>query len=163
MDIRKVKKLIELLEAIRHRGNRNHRGRRIRSHQPLSAAASACRCSRRIRCRLPRRCTGAGSRSCAAETAPALRRRPTVTRCSHRWLAPSTRRRHPDAQPFVKVGDEVKVGDTLCIIEAMKMMNQIDAEVAGKIVSIEVENAEPVEFGQTSVRHSLSRGPAGAF
>jgi acetyl-CoA carboxylase biotin carboxyl carrier protein len=49
----------------------------------------------------------------------------------------------------VKVGDEVAVGDTLCIIEAMKMMNQIESDVAGKIVSIEVENAEPVEFGQT--------------
>ena len=55
----------------------------------------------------------------------------------------------PDAAPFVKVGDEVAVGDTLCIIEAMKMMNQIESDVAGKVVSIEVENAEPVEFGQT--------------
>jgi len=54
----------------------------------------------------------------------------------------------PTAAPFVKVGDEVQIGDTLCIIEAMKMMNQIEAEVAGRIKAIEVENAEPVEFGQ---------------
>ncbi len=54
----------------------------------------------------------------------------------------------PDAQPFVKVGDEVAIGDTLCIIEAMKMMNQIEADAAGKIAAIEVENGEPVEFGQ---------------
>ncbi len=54
----------------------------------------------------------------------------------------------PDAGPFVQVGDEVKVGDPLCIIEAMKMMNQIDAEAAGRIKAIQVENAEPVEFGQ---------------
>ncbi len=54
----------------------------------------------------------------------------------------------PTAGPFVKIGDEVQAGDTLCIIEAMKMMNQIEAEVAGRIMAIEVENAEPVEFGQ---------------
>lgn len=54
----------------------------------------------------------------------------------------------PDAQPFVKVGDEVSVGDTLCIIEAMKMMNQIEAETSGRIAAIQVQNGEPVEFGQ---------------
>jgi acetyl-CoA carboxylase biotin carboxyl carrier protein len=54
----------------------------------------------------------------------------------------------PAAEAFVQVGDEVKVGDTLCVIEAMKMMNQIEAEVAGRIKAIQVENAEPVEFGQ---------------
>jgi acetyl-CoA carboxylase biotin carboxyl carrier protein len=54
----------------------------------------------------------------------------------------------PNAEPFVKVGDEVEVGDTLCIIEAMKMMNQIEADVSGRISAIQVENGEPVEFGQ---------------
>ena len=54
----------------------------------------------------------------------------------------------PGAPAFVQVGDEVQPGDTLCIIEAMKMMNQIEAEVAGKVVSINAENGEPVEFGQ---------------
>jgi acetyl-CoA carboxylase biotin carboxyl carrier protein len=54
----------------------------------------------------------------------------------------------PDAEPFVKVGDEVNVGDTVCIIEAMKMMNQIEAEVAGRIAAIQVTNGEPVEFDQ---------------
>ena len=54
----------------------------------------------------------------------------------------------PDAQPFVKVGDEVQVGDILCIIEAMKMMNQIEADVAGRVMAIQVENGQPVEFGQ---------------
>jgi acetyl-CoA carboxylase biotin carboxyl carrier protein len=54
----------------------------------------------------------------------------------------------PDAPPFVKVGDKVKVGDPLCIIEAMKMMNRIEADHAGTIVSILVENAKPVEFDQ---------------
>ena len=54
----------------------------------------------------------------------------------------------PDAEPFVKVGDEVSPGDTLCIIEAMKMMNQIEAEVGGHIAAIQVQNGDPVEFGQ---------------
>ncbi len=54
----------------------------------------------------------------------------------------------PDAPPYVEIGDEVKVGQTLCIIEAMKLMNEIECEVNGKIVDILVENAEPVEFNK---------------
>lgn len=54
----------------------------------------------------------------------------------------------PDADPFVQVGDRVNVGDTLCIIEAMKIMNPIEAEVSGTVKKILVQNAEPVEFGQ---------------
>ncbi len=54
----------------------------------------------------------------------------------------------PGARAFVEVGDRVNVGDTLCIIEAMKMMNQIESDAAGTILSVEVENGEPVEFGQ---------------
>jgi acetyl-CoA carboxylase biotin carboxyl carrier protein len=54
----------------------------------------------------------------------------------------------PGAKPFVGIGSEVKAGDTLCIIEAMKMMNQIEAPVAGKVVSVLAENGEPVEFDQ---------------
>lgn len=55
----------------------------------------------------------------------------------------------PGAASFVQVGDRVNEGDTLCIIEAMKMMNQIEAEVSGVIKSIRVQNGEPVEYGQT--------------
>ncbi len=54
----------------------------------------------------------------------------------------------PGAAPFVQVGDQVNEGDTLCIIEAMKMMNQIEAEVSGSIKSIRVQNGDPVEYGQ---------------
>ena len=54
----------------------------------------------------------------------------------------------PDAGPFVEVGDEVQVGDVLCIIEAMKLMNEIECEEAGTIKKILVENAEPVEYDQ---------------
>ncbi len=54
----------------------------------------------------------------------------------------------PEAKPFVTVGQSVKKGDTLCILEAMKMMNQVQAESDGKITEILVDNAEPVEFDQ---------------
>ncbi len=54
----------------------------------------------------------------------------------------------PGAAPYVQVGDRVNEGDTLCIIEAMKMMNQIEADVSGVIKSIRAQNGEPVEFGQ---------------
>ncbi len=54
----------------------------------------------------------------------------------------------PEAAPFVEVGKTVAVGDTVCIIEAMKLMNEIEAEVAGKITQICVKNGDPVEFGQ---------------
>jgi acetyl-CoA carboxylase biotin carboxyl carrier protein len=55
----------------------------------------------------------------------------------------------PGAKPFVEIGTEVKPGDTLCVIEAMKMMNQIESEFAGRVVSVLVDNGSPVEFGQT--------------
>ena len=54
----------------------------------------------------------------------------------------------PDADPYTEVGKTVKPGDVLCIVEAMKLMNEIESEVSGKIVDILVENAQPVEFNQ---------------
>ena len=54
----------------------------------------------------------------------------------------------PDASPFVEVGDEVEPGKVVCIIEAMKLFNEIEAEVKGKVVKILVENGKPVEYGQ---------------
>ena len=55
----------------------------------------------------------------------------------------------PGAKPFVSVGDIVAEGDVVCIVEAMKMMNEIKSEFSGKVLSINVENAEPVEYGQS--------------
>ena len=55
----------------------------------------------------------------------------------------------PGAAPYVQVGDRVSEGDTICIIEAMKMMNQIESEFSGVVKSIRLQNGEPVEFGQT--------------
>ena len=61
------------------------------------------------------------------------------------------RKPSPDKEPFVKVGDIVNKGDVLCIIEAMKMMNEIKSEFDGKILSIEVDDGQPVEFGQAII------------
>ncbi|MEM8614776.1 MAG: acetyl-CoA carboxylase biotin carboxyl carrier protein, partial [Cyanobacteria bacterium P01_H01_bin.105] len=58
----------------------------------------------------------------------------------------------PDESPFVDAGDRIKPGQTVCIIEAMKLMNELEAEVSGEIVEILVQNAEPVEFGQPLMR-----------
>lgn len=59
------------------------------------------------------------------------------------YMAPS-----PDSAPFVSVGGDIKTGDVVCIIEAMKMMNEIKSEISGKIIEICVEDGQPVEFGQ---------------
>ena len=58
----------------------------------------------------------------------------------------------PDEDPFVSVGDRITKGDTVCIIEAMKLMNEIEGEVTGQIMEISVQNGEPVEFGQVLIR-----------
>ncbi|MEA5507301.1 acetyl-CoA carboxylase biotin carboxyl carrier protein [Halotia wernerae UHCC 0503] len=58
----------------------------------------------------------------------------------------------PREPPFIEVGDRIKAGQTVCIIEAMKLMNEIEAEISGQIVEILVENGSPVEFGQQLVR-----------
>ncbi len=76
----------------------------------------------------------------------------TPTRDEHTVTAPMVGTFYsapaPGAKPFVDLGSEVKVGDTLCIIEAMKMMNQIESDKAGKVTAVMVKNGEPVEFGQ---------------
>ena len=61
------------------------------------------------------------------------------------------RKPSPEKEPFVKVGDIVNKGDVLCIIEAMKMMNGIKSDYDGKVSAIEVEDGQPVEFGQTII------------
>ena len=61
------------------------------------------------------------------------------------------RKPSPEKEPFVKVGDNVNKGDVLCIIEAMKMMNEIKSDFDGKVSAIEVEDGQPVEFSQTII------------
>jgi acetyl-CoA carboxylase biotin carboxyl carrier protein len=82
------------------------------------------------------------------EAAPAPKAKPnehvvTAPMVGTYYSAPS-----PGAKSFVEIGDEVKIGHVLCIIEAMKMMNQIEADKAGRVASIMAKNGDPVEFGQ---------------
>lgn len=58
----------------------------------------------------------------------------------------------PDEPPFVDMGDRIRPGQTVCIIEAMKLMNELEAEVSGEVVEILVQNGDPVEYGQTLMR-----------
>lgn len=58
----------------------------------------------------------------------------------------------PGEAPFVKVGDQIQANQTVCIVEAMKIMNEIEAEVSGQVMEISVKNGEPVEYGQTLMR-----------
>jgi acetyl-CoA carboxylase biotin carboxyl carrier protein len=144
MDIRKVKKLIELLEESGlseleiTEGEESIRISRASTAtavqytlppQPLPAAAAA-----------PVAARPAGAAAASDEPA------------GHRVLSPMVgtyfEAPSPGAATFVKIGDQVQAGDTLCIIEAMKMMNQIEADVAGKVVAALARNGEPVEFGQ---------------
>ncbi|MBO5447165.1 acetyl-CoA carboxylase biotin carboxyl carrier protein [bacterium] len=80
----------------------------------------------------------------AADVAPAKKGTPiTSPMVGTFYKAPS-----PDSEPFVLVGSTVSSGDVVCIVEAMKMMNEIESEVSGKVVEICVEDGQPVEFGQ---------------
>ena len=80
----------------------------------------------------------------AADVAPAKKGTPiTSPMVGTFYKAPS-----PDSEPFVSVGSTVSSGDVVCIVEAMKMMNEIESEVSGKVVEICVEDGQPVEFGQ---------------
>jgi acetyl-CoA carboxylase biotin carboxyl carrier protein len=147
MDIRKIKKLIELLEESGiaeieiKEGEEAVRISRMpaggAAAQPLPLAQSAA----------PAAVATAPAAAPAAEGG-APKPKPnehviTAPMVGTFYGSPS-----PGAKAFVEIGDEVKVGQVLCIIEAMKMMNQIEADRAGRITSIMARNGDPVEFGQ---------------
>jgi acetyl-CoA carboxylase biotin carboxyl carrier protein len=148
MDIRKVKKLIELLddsgiaEIEITEGEESVRISRYAAGTPVAAApvAAPAPAPPPASAPAPSEASSPASQPAAAEedgyevTAPMV----------GTFYAASS----PGAAPYVQVGDRVSEGDTLCIIEAMKMMNQIEADVAGVVKSIRIQNGEPVEFGQ---------------
>lgn len=149
MDIRKVKKLIELLEEsgiAEIEITEGEEAVRI-SRYPNAAPAPV---HHALPPAPPVALTAAPA--AAPETAAAPEAAPAEP-AGHKVAAPMVgtfyRSPSPEAEPFVKVGDNIQAGDTLCIIEAMKMMNQIEAEISGKVLSVEVENGAPIEFGQT--------------
>ena len=147
MDIRKIKKLIELLEESGlaeieiTEGEESVRIARVTQgtqvvHQVASAAPAPAATAPAAALAGP---------TAAAATAPAARDENLVTApmVGTFYASPA-----PGAKSFVEVGQEVRVGQVLCIIEAMKMMNQIESERAGTVVAVLAKNGEPVEFGQ---------------
>jgi acetyl-CoA carboxylase biotin carboxyl carrier protein len=148
MDIRKIKKLIELLEESGlaeieiTEGEESVRIARVMQGAPVvtqyaappapAAAAPA-----------PAAAPAASAPAPAAAPAPRDENLVTAPMVGTFYASPA-----PGAKAFVEVGQEVRVGQVLCIIEAMKMMNQIESERAGKVVAVLAKNGEPVEFGQ---------------
>lgn len=146
MDIRKVKKLIELLdesgiaEIEITEGEESVRISRYSNQAPAPAPVAVPAL------------VAAPAAPVAAVPAPAA----TVAEMEedgHAVTAPMVGTFYSSPSPgsaeFVQMGDRVNVGDTLCIVEAMKMMNPIEAEVSGTIKSIRAQNGDPVEYGQT--------------
>ena len=143
MDIRKVKKLIELLEESGiaeleiKEGEESVRISRYSASAPVMQMAAPAMAAAPVAVAAP---TALVAAPAAADISGQQIKSPMVGT----FYASAS----PTSGPFVKEGQTVKVGDTLCIIEAMKMMNQIEADKSGTIRSIVVENASPVEFDQ---------------
>jgi acetyl-CoA carboxylase biotin carboxyl carrier protein len=147
MDIRKVKKLIELLEEsgiseieIKEgeesvRISRGPTGPQMPQYYsaPMPAPAAA---------------PAASAPAAAAEPTPLARRKDDKNVVTAPMVGTYYAASSPTTKPFVAIGDEVKEGQVLCIIEAMKMMNQIESDRAGKVTAIMCNNGDPVEFGQ---------------
>jgi acetyl-CoA carboxylase biotin carboxyl carrier protein len=146
MDIRKVKKLIELLEESGI------------SELEISEGEESVRISRHPRMAMPAPASAPATQAAAAAPAPAAKV-PATAAGEHKprnddqtitspMVGTYYSASAPGAKPFVDIGMEIKVGQILCIIEAMKMMNQIESDKAGRITAILAKNGEPVEFGQ---------------
>ena len=142
MDIRKVKKLIELLEESDVAEIEIHEGEEsVRISRGSTAVVAPMAAPVAVAPAAP---------ATAPATAPTATAEPEIQGHAVRspmvgtfYSAPS-----PEASAFVKEGDTVSAGQTLCIIEAMKILNQIESDKAGKITKILVENGQPVEFDQ---------------
>ena len=152
MDIRKVKKLIELLEESGiaeieiSEGEESVRISRYPKGMPQMFAPAPF-----LGQAAPVAAPAAPATAVAAPAQPAAEEKASY-REENTVTAPMVGTFYsaaaPGARPFVEMGDEVKIGQVLCIIEAMKMMNQIESEKAGRVRAILARNGEPVEFGQ---------------
>ena len=149
MDIRKIKKLIELVEESGISELEITEGEEsVRIHRGVTAAQVAAPMQFAAQPQLaplaPLAPLAAPAAAPVPEAAPAI--------SGHIMCSPMVgtfyRSSSPDAKSFVEVGQKVNVGDTLCIIEAMKMMNQIESDKTGVVKQILVENQDPVEFDQ---------------
>ena len=140
MDIRKIKKLIELVEESGIAELEITEGEEsVRIHRGPTGVAAPMTYNY---------AAPAPAAAPAAEAAPAVEAGPTGHQVKSPMVGTFYRASSPTAKAFAEVGQSVNVGDTLCIIEAMKMMNQIEADKAGVIKAILVDNQEPVEFDQ---------------
>jgi len=143
MDIRKIKKLIELVEESGiseleiNEGEESVRICRYSAAPAALAAAPAAQIAAPI---------AAASAPAEVETSIATGHQVKSPMVGTYYSAAS-----PTSGPFIAIGQSIKEGDTLCIIEAMKMMNQITADKSGVVKSIECENGQPVEFDQVLV------------
>jgi len=148
MDIRKVKKLIELLdesgiaEIEITEGEESVRISRYSQNAPVAAPVAAA---------APAAAAPATTLATVAAPAAPVELEEDGFEVKAPMVGTFYAASSPGAAPYVQVGDRVNEGDTLCIIEAMKMMNQIEADVAGVVKSIRLQNGEPVEFGQTLI------------
>jgi len=147
MDIRKVKKLIELLDESGIAEIETTEGEesvRISRHPTGVAAAPIAVAAAPLAAAAPAPIAAPAASPVAAAAEPEEEgyavKAPMVGTF---YSSPS-----PGSPMFVQIGDRVNEGDTLCIVEAMKMMNQIEADVSGTIKSIRVQNGDPVEYGQ---------------
>ncbi len=148
MDIRKVKKLIELLdesgiaEIEITEGEESVRISRYSQNAPVAAPIAAPIAAPVA---APTPTLAAAPAPAGAPAEPEEDGFEVASPMVGTYYAASS----PGAAPYVQVGDRISEGDTLCIIEAMKMMNQIESDVSGVVKSIRIQNGEPVEFGQT--------------
>ena len=148
MDIRKVKKLIELLEESGiaeieiKEGEESVRISRGPTGNAVPQFISAPYAPP------PAPIAAAPAAAAAAPITPLARRKDDQNIVPSPMVGTFYAAASPTNPPFVQVGDDVKAGQVLCIIEAMKMMNQIESDRAGKITAIMVKNGDPVEFGQ---------------
>ncbi|MGC8521415.1 MAG: acetyl-CoA carboxylase biotin carboxyl carrier protein [Steroidobacteraceae bacterium] len=143
MDIRKIKKLIELLEESGIAEIEIKEGEEAVRISRMPTGNAVVHAMPQIAAAVP-----AEAAPAAAAAVEAAKPRPnehvvTAPMVGTFYAAPT-----PGAKPFVDIGDEIKVGQVLCIIEAMKMMNQIEADRAGRVTSIMARNGDPVEYGQ---------------
>jgi len=151
MDIRKIKKLIELLEESGIAELEIKEGEesvRISRNGPQSGINAG------MMAPMMMSPMGMGMPAAAAAPAPAAEAAPVAEAeiSGHQVKSPMVgtfyRAPSPGAKAFVEVGQSVSAGDTLCIIEAMKLLNQIEADKSGTIKAILVDNAQPVEYGE---------------
>lgn len=151
MDLRKLKTLIDLVQASGIAEIEiNEEGDHVRIVNRPAQAAQAAPAIIEIPQAAPAPAPAAPvpSAAPAAPSAAPASSSPSGTQVTSPMVGTFYRAPSPGADPFVEVGTQVKKGDTLCIIEAMKLLNEIEAEVSGTVKEILVDNGSPVEFGQ---------------